>query len=240
MKEFGFIVIAFSLFSMTVVEFGFWDNVKKTAHTVHKYEYKSLALSKELRLLKLKNQNLQASLASYKAQKEHMAFQLKNLKDKESTGVRRIIASVPKKLKNDLVDFDVYKWSPEKLLGVGEKALHFKDWEKSAQFLNALVEKYPNHKSITAQVYFQAGIAAYESKKHYEWATTHFSTVLDKYPLSKYVRGSKLWLALSHHHSGDDDAFMKAVDEFRLKYRNTKEWKILSQYYEDIAGKYGI
>lgn len=238
MKEFGFIVIAFSLFSMTVVEFGFLEDIKHTAQTIHNYEYKSLELSKELRSLKLENENLKVAMSKTKAEKEHYAFQLKNSLANKS--VRREVASVPKKLENDLVNFDVYQWSPEKLLGVGEKALHFKDWEKSAQFFQALVSKYPEHKSITAQVYFQAGLAAYESTKHYEWATNHFQSVIQKYPLSKYVRGAKLWLALSHHHNGDNKAFMATVDEFRLKYRNTKEWKILSQYYEDIAGKYGI
>lgn len=232
MKEFGFIIITMSLFTLSVVEFNFFEDVQTTANRIHKYEYKSLALSKELRAMKLENQNLQGKLAKVNAEKEHLAFQLSPKKS-------RAIASIPIKDYDDLVSFDVYQWTPEKLLGVGEKALHFKNWEKSAQFLNALTEKYPTHKSLNADVFFQAGLAAYESKKHYNWATNHFTKVIDQYPTSKYVRGAKLWRALSHHYNGDNKAFMASVDEFRKKYRNTKEWKVLSQYYEDIAVKYG-
>ena len=61
---------------------------------------------------------------------------------------------------------------------------------------------------------------------------------MKRYPRSSYRRGAKLWLALSHFHLGDEKKFMNTVDEFRRKYRNTKEWKVLSQYYEDLNLKY--
>ena len=32
--------------------------------------------------------------------------------------------------------------------------------------------------------------------------------------------------------------FVEALNEFRSKYRNTQEWKVLSRYYEDINHKY--
>jgi len=230
MKEFTTIAVLMSMFTWSVVQTGFWDDLHKRAQTVHNYEYKSLSLSKQVRNLKRENQELKAKLAVIESQKEHLAMSLQNRK--------RTIASIPKKKVDDLVNFELYKWTPEKLLGVGEKALHFKKYDKSAQYYNSLIQEYPQHKSINDNTLFEAGIAAYESKKHYDWAESHFSALIRKYPKSKYYRGAKLWLGLSQFHKGDHQKFMKTVEEFRSKYRNTQEWKVLSKYYEDLAYKY--
>ena len=85
---------------------------------------------------------------------------------------------------------------------------------------------------------FQAGVAAYESRIHYDWAQKHFSTLVQRFPKSKYHRGAKLWLALSHFYQGDREKFIATVDEFRDKYRNTKEWAVLSKHYEELNYKY--
>ena len=230
MKEFTVIAVLMAVFTYTLGEFGFWKQWNERADVVHNYEYKSLHLSKQVRTLKKENQVLKAKVAVLVSQKEHLAMSLQNKK--------RSIASIPKKQVNDLVNFEVYRWSPEKLLGVGEKALHFKKYEKSAQYYNTLLKEYPSHKSISDTTLFEAGIAAYESKKHYDWAVTHFTALVRKYPNSKYNRGAKLWLGLSQFHQGKHDKFMKTVEEFRSKYRNTQEWKVLSKYYEDLAYKY--
>lgn len=230
MKEFTVIAVLMGVFTFSLVETGVWDNLQERAEVVHNYEYKSLSLAKQLRHLKRENQELQAKIAVLESQKEHLAMSLQNRK--------RTIASIPKKKVNDLVNFELYKWTPEKLLGVGEKALHFKKYDKSAQYYNTLMEKYPEHKSINDNTLFEAGIAAYESKKHYDWAVNHFNALIRKYPNSKLYRGAKLWLGLSHFHKGDHEKFMQTVEEFRSKYRNTQEWKVLSKYYEDLAYKY--
>ena len=150
----------------------------------------------------------------------------------------RTIASIPSKSANDLVNFELYKWTADKLLGVGKQALHFKKYDKSAQYYQALVKNYPKHKAINDKVLFEAGIAACESKLHYKWAQNHFSALVERYPKSKYHRGAKLWLGLSHFYQGDQEKFVATVDEFRKKYRNTKEWKVLSKYYEELNYKY--
>lgn len=231
MKELSLFFVLSAAFIYSAQEMGLWDDVQKRAETVHKYEYKSLELSKQLRFMEKNNASLKAEIAKLKSEKEHLI-----LGDK-SKGIARNIASVTAP-KDDLVNFELYRWSPEKLLGVGQQALHFKKYDKAAQFYHALIKNYPNHKVLNDKVYFEAGIAAYESKKHFDWATEHFRMVVKTYPKSKLYRGAKLWLALSHFHSGEKKKFIATVDEFRKKYRNTHEWKVLSRYYEDISVKY--
>ena len=146
---------------------------------------------------------------------------------------KRSIALVRPQNSSDLVNFELFKWSADKLLGVGKQSLHFKKYEKSAQYYNALLKHYPTNKLINDKL-FEAGVAAYESKRHYGWAIKSFDQLVKKFK-SKLYRGAKLWYALAHYHEGNKDEFMTTVDEFKKKYRNTKEWKILSKYYENLA-----
>jgi TolA-binding protein len=231
MKELTLFCVLTFIFTYTVGQFGLWDDFKKTADTVHNYEYRSLELSKKLRLAQRENEKLRSKVTRLTSEKEHLEM---NLQTKKS----RTIASIPSKSVNDLVNFELYKWSADKLLGVGAQALHFKKYDKSAQYYNALFNHYPSHSSISDKVLFEAGIAAYESKKHYDWAENHFDALVKNYPKSKYYRGAKLWLALSHFYQGDQVKFVSTVDEFRKKYRNTKEWAVLSKYYEELNHKY--
>jgi len=60
---------------------------------------------------------------------------------------------------------------------------------------------------------------------------------VSKYPKSNFYRGAKLWMAMSEYNTGNHRKFASTVEEFRTKYRNTEEWKILSKYYEDINHK---
>lgn len=231
MKELTLFCVLTFIFTYTVGQFGLWDDFKKTADKVHNYEYRSLELSKKLRLAQRENEKLKTQVTRLTSEKEHLEMNLQNKK-------ARTIASIPSKSVNDMVNFELYKWSADKLLGVGAQALHFKKYDKSAQYYNALLHHYPSHGDISDKVLFEAGIAAYESKKHYDWAENHFNALVKNYPKSKYFRGAKLWLALSHFYQGDQAKFVSTVDEFRKKYRNTNEWKVLSRYYEELNHKY--
>lgn len=231
MKEFTLFCVLTFIFTYTAGQFGLWEDFKQRADVVHNYEYKALELSKKLRLAERENEDLKTEISRLKAEKEHLAM---NTTQKTS----RAIASVPTKIANDLVNFELYKWSADKLLGVGQQALHFKKYEKSAQYYHALISNYPKDKNVNDKVLFEAGVAAYESKEHYDWAQKHFNHLVVNYPDSKYQRGAKLWLALSHFYQGDQDKFVETVDEFRKKYRNTKEWQVLSKYYEELNYKY--
>lgn len=235
MKELTLFSVLTFAFVYGLNQSSFWDDVQKTADTVHRYEYKSLELSKKLRLMQKENERLKSEVAQLKAEKEHLAM---NSTSKVERSQKREIASIPTKDVNDMVHFELYKWSAEKLLGVGAQALHFKKFDKSAQYYNALIKHYPESKMIDDKIFFEAGIAAYESGKHYDWAQNHFNQIVRNYPKSKYYRGAKLWLALSHFYQGNQKGFIETVDEFRKKYRNTKEWKVLSKYYEELNYKY--
>lgn len=195
------------------------------------HEKAALELAGENRVLQAKIAELEHKLGTLESEKSALTAQVKN------AGAARSIASVPKAKADDLVNYDIYQWSPEKLLAIGEKELHFKHYEKSAQFYHELVSRFPNHKIVNDKVLFGAGIAAYEAKKH-DWAIKHLTTLVEKYPKSSFYRGAKLWAALSQYNTGNHRKFASTVEEFRLKYRNTDEWKILSKYYEDINYKF--
>jgi TolA-binding protein len=195
-------------------------------------EKKALLLAKENRLLKAKLSGLQYQVSQLESQNKFFVAQLKG---KETPA--RSIASIPAQNPNDLVNYDIYKWTPEKLLAIGEKELHFKNYEKSAQFYNELIGRFPKHELVSDRVLFGAGVAAFETGKHYEWSARHLERLVKNHPKSNFYRGAKLWLALAHYQQGEHQKFLDTVEEFRLKYRNTDEWKILSRYYEDISLK---
>lgn len=209
--------------------------VMKKLDSMYQYENKALVLARENRLLQSKISDLQYQISQLESQSKYLAGQ-KKAEAKVETGARSI-ASVPKVSVNDLVNYDVYKWTPEKLLAIGEKELHFKNYEKSAQYYNELIDRFPEHQIVSDRVLFGAGVAAFETGKRFDWSEKHLSLLVKKYPKSEFYRGAKLWLALSHYNQGQHDKFLNTVEEFRLKYRNTEEWKILSRYYEDISYK---
>lgn len=194
-----------------------------------KFEKKSYELAKENRELRAKISDLSYKLNELDSKNKFFASQVK--------GKSRSIASIPKMNPDDLVNYEVYKWAPEKLLAIGEKELHFKNYEKSAQFYNELVERFPKHEIVDDRVLFGAGVAAFETGKRFDWSERHLSSLVKNHPKSEFYRGAKLWLALSQYQQGDHKKFLATVEEFRLKYRNTEEWKILSRYYEDINYK---
>lgn len=235
MKELTLFCVLTFIFTYTAGQFGLWENIHERSKTVHNYEYRALDLAKEVRLLKHQNQNLKNQIAELSTQNQHLEM---TLAEKKQT---RSIASVYQPKQGDMVKFELYKWSPEKLLGVAQQAFHFKKWEKAAQYYNALVQHYPNHKIINDTVLFEAGIAAYESKAHYDWSKKHFKSLIVKYPSkrkSKYFRGAKLFLGLSNFYLGDKEKFIATVNEFHQKYRNSDEYTLLSKYYNDLSLKY--
>jgi TolA-binding protein len=211
------------------IDFKTADKLKGIGHK----EIKNLELARDNRLLKLKVSELTTKVNHLDSQNRSYANQLKS-----GTKVERTIASIPKVQANDLVMYEVYRWTPEKLLAIGEKELHFKNYTKSAQFYHELVSRFPAHQIVDDRTLFGAGIAAYESKANYPWAVSHFNKLVKTYPKSPFYRGAKLWLALSHYNMGEHQKFVATVEEFRKNYRNTEEWKILSKYYEDISYKF--
>lgn len=229
-------------FVFTVVAFGYvfslwkWGGLDKTVTAkweaqLH-YEKKALALAKENRLLTTKISDLEFKISELESKNKYFTAQTKKNQNPERT-----IASIPKPSTNDLVNYEIYKWTPEKLLAIGEKEFHFKNYEKSAQFYNELINRFSENKIVSDRVLFGAGVAAFETGKRYDWSEKYLERLVKNYPKSEFYRGAKLWLALSQYNQGEHKKFLVTVEEFRLKYRNTEEWKILSRYYEDISYK---
>jgi tetratricopeptide (TPR) repeat protein len=230
------IVFVFFLLAFGYV-FSFWKWGGLDKSVIAKWDHhilsekKALALARENRLLQKKISDLEFKVSELESKNKYFSS------SSQDKGAERKTASIPQAKPDDLVNFEIYKWTPEKLLAIGEKEFHFKNYEKSAQFYNELILRFPDHKLVSDRVLFGAGVAAFETGKRYEWSEKYLSRLVKEYPRSEFYRGAKLWLALAQYNQGDHQKFLKTVEEFRLKYRNTDEWKILSRYYEDISYK---
>lgn len=231
-------------FVFTVLAFGYvfslwkYGGMEKVVLTkldeMYQYEKKTYELTGEANALKAQVANLEYQVSQLESKNKFLTAQVGNSKVVTQA---RSIASVPQINSEDLVNFDVYKWTPEKLLAIGEKELHYKNYEKSSQFYKELIERYPQHKVVNDKALFGAGVAAFETGKNYELSEKYLGKLVKDYPESSFYRNAKLWLALSQYQQGEHKRFLETVEEFRLKYRNTDEWKILSRYYEDINYK---
>lgn len=231
------LLLVFSILSLgyigTLWKFGgLGESILTKVKTSQEAEKIAAQLSQENQLLRAQVSSLQYQVSQLGSKTQYFMAQAEG----KNPGITRGIASIPGMSANDLVHYDVYRWTPEKLLAIGEKELHFKNYDKSAQFYQELLTRFPTHQVVTDRVLFGAGVAAFESN-HYQWSESHFNRLVKDHPRSQFFRGAKLWMALSQYHQGDNQKFIKTVEEFRLKYRNTEEWKILSRYYEDISYK---
>jgi len=209
------------------------------AEKINRYEVASLHLSRENRELKTKVSHLLDEIQTLKSEKNFLSIKLDKYEKKDAPTQSRNIASIGRlKPKNDLVKFDVYKWTPSQMLAMAEKEFEGKNFEKSAQFFTTFKERFPGHERVDDHFLFQAGVAAFETGKHPEWTLEHLESLVKAYPTSQYYRGAKLWMALTYLQLGQEQKFFNTVEEFRKKYRNTEEWKVLSPHYEKIVQKY--
>ena len=209
---------------------------EERARVINQFEDKALKLSKNNRNLKLDIQSQLAIINQLKSKNHYLQVQLDKLKNPSKSKVRKI-ASVSN-LKNDLVKFDIYKWTPDEVLAVAEKEFLRKEYEKSAQYFQAFADYYKTDKKYTDSFLFQAGVASFESGKYYNWSIDHFTKLVELYPTSKFLRGAKLWRALAYLKTNQGEKFFESAEEFRKKYRNTSEWKILSPHYEKVVQRY--
>ncbi len=150
----------------------------------------------------------------------------------------RSVASIGSmNIKKDQVEYEIYKWKAEDMHKIAESEFKKKNFEKAAQFYYSIIKNYPKYTKIDDDFYFKAGVSAFETGEHHEWALVNFEYLMASYPTSKYYRSAKLWSSLTHLKMGDKKKFFITVEEFRKKYRNSPEWKILSAYYEKIEEK---
>ncbi|MBF0361583.1 MAG: hypothetical protein HQK49_11260 [Oligoflexia bacterium] len=139
---------------------------------------------------------------------------------------------------SDPIGFELYNWKPEQLVTMANTSFTERDYVRATQYFMVLIREFPTYHEINDQLYFMAGVSAYNSGRYYNLAQNYLTTLISRYPSSSLYRGAKLWLALANFKMGNSALFFKTVDEFRLKYRNTQEWKILSSYYENYRNKY--
>lgn len=215
----------------------FMERFEEKSARINRYEKVALHLSKQNRELEVKIGELRYELQKLKSENHYLTIKLDEAQGKTSQS-KREVASIKQMVENDLVNDDVYHWGPAKILAVARSEFANKNYEKAAQFFQTFIKKYPNDAQIDDELLFQAGVSAYESGNHYDWTIENLEKLVKNYPTSKYYRGGRLWLALTKLNQGDHQEFFGTVEEFRKKYRNTNEWKVLSQHYEKIVQKY--
>jgi TolA-binding protein len=229
----GFFILT-SFFFVTVAAAhysGLWETLNKIARNSQEHELRSYKLLSENQQLKQKLRELEYKIQDLQTKSSFLEIKMNQ--------ENRSVASIPKiDSTKDLVSYDVYKWGEDRLLAIGVREFLSEDYEKSAQYLNELLNRYGNSKLIDDKVLYQAGIAAYKTAHHYDWAAKHLQRLVSEHPKSPYYRSAKLWLGLANLYQGDKEHFFETVEEFRVKYRNTDEWKILSRYYEEFAFRY--
>ncbi|MBT7611130.1 MAG: hypothetical protein HN576_15320 [Bacteriovoracaceae bacterium] len=213
----------------------FVDYIESKSASINNYERVALNLSKENRILQTKMSSLQFEIQSVKSRNQYLELKLQEKSNKVKREIASIVPSLPK---NNFVKNDIYHWSSDQMLATAEKEFNSKNFEKSAQFYHAISINYNTPNILTDRYHFEAGIAAYESKSHDDWTIYHLNSLVSKYPYSKFYRGAKLWMALANLRQGNHKAFYSTVDEFRKKYKNTREWDILKGHYETIVQKY--
>lgn len=213
------------------------ENFEHKMSRIERYENVSLFLSQENRTLKAQVSELKSQLQVAQSEKNYLKGQLAKYEKPKSVD-RGVASNRAPVFENDLVQYDVYKWSPDQMMAMAEKEFASKNYEKSAQFYRHFIYQFPKHESIDDKFLFKAGVAAFESGKHHDWTIRYLDRLVTNYPTSSLYRGAKLWMALTHLKLGEHDKFFSTVEEFRKKYRNTDEWEILSHQYETIVQKY--
>lgn len=225
-------VLNLVVLSLLVTSCDFMDSLYVKVKEINKYEVAALNLAKENRHLKSRIYTLESKVKELEAKNKFLEFETKKGMRSPASIKTPVVAS------NDLVKFATFNWSDKDLLKIADNEYGKKNFLKSAQFYYTLLEKYPNSKLINDQVLFQTGVSSFESGEYFDWTNESLTRLITQYPASKYYRGAKLWRALSFFKKGNTKEFYQTVEEFRIKYRNTPEWKILSQHYEELTHRY--
>lgn len=217
----------------------FMQKVESKAKKIVLYEKAALNLSKENRELKAEVSSLKFKIAELEEKNSYLQLKIDGPNGGSGRGPASVNArNVVLEVEQDLVRDSVFNWDPAQLLSVAEVELKKNNFEKSAQFYRTLVKKYPTAKSVNDQVLLQAAIAAYETGKYYSWTHEYIDNILTSYPTSAFFRAAKLYKGLAYLKENNKEEFFKIVEEFRLKYRNTPEWKIVSAHYEEFLKRY--
>lgn len=210
-----------------------FDEFKKRADQVNRYESMSFKLLQENRDLKARMRQLSSKVSELKAQNKFFISQYGYRANRERIKGRfpaGYISAVDRK--NDLVKFKTYKWEDKKLLQIARREWNRKNYVKSAQYYYTLIQNYPQSSLVNDQTFYETAITSLETGIYNEWAEYSLEKIIKEYPKSSHYREARLWMALIHFNQGDREKFYQTLEEFRLKYRNTKEWRVVRGYYK--------
>lgn len=186
---------------------------------------------------KIKNENIKLKLQLQKAE-----FTLARLQESDTLKkeMNRAVASSDKKFEilpeskkiQDFVKQEVYHWSPVKLLALAEKEYKLKNHIAAAQFGMTLLNEDLSNSHVDENFYYRLGVSCVESKHYLSEGITVLGELIKKYPDSTLVVQAKLWRGLAYHRLNNKTEFLAMMEEFKVKYRNTKEWTVLKNIYE--------
>ena len=211
-----------------VVFFGVAGSFISRAKKINNYERVSLSLIKQNNILKKKIQDYEFKLKKYENENSILALKL------EDKILRRPASYEPVDPKNDLVELKTYRWDFSQLWSSAKESFVKKDYVRSAQYYQTILTAFPQHEKINDQLIYNAGVAAFESRVYDDWAKRNFEKLVEEFPTSEHLRGAKLWIGLVDLRKGEKKKFFNVVEEFRKKYRNTKEWELISGHYYEI------
>ena len=192
-------------------------------------QYEIKKIKNENTTLKLKIQKMEFTIARFEE-----ANQLK------SESLNREIASEKKEFEifstekniKDYVQQDIYNWSPAKLHALAEKEYSLKNYVASSQYGLTLLNLDPKFDLIDENFQFKLGISCIESNTYINEGVKVLTMLVKNYPESMLVVKAKLWRGLAYHRLNNKEEFAAMMEEFKQKYRNTKEWNILKNIYE--------
>ena len=201
----------------------FTERVKRA----NRYELMAYELLQKNQILEIKISQLQSQLSELEAQKSFFALKVQRKPKRFPSSVIN-----PVDEKNDLVQFNTYRWKDRKLLSIARMEWQREHYIKSAQYFYTLTQTYPQSSLVNDKVLFQTAMASLEAEIYHPWAEQVLARLVNDFPRSRYYRGAKLWMGLLQFKRGNRAKWDQTVEEFRLKYRNSPEWKILSRHYE--------
>lgn len=192
-------------------------------------QYEIKKIKEENVQLKVKLKKMEFTIARYEEQNHS-----KN-KDthREIASEKEVFKIVPEGTKiKDHVQQDVYHWSAGKLFSLSEKEFQLKNHVASSQYGLTLLNENDSFELLDEHFYFRLGVSCIDSGLYLQEGVTVLNTLLKKFPESPLIVKAKLWRGLAFHRMNNKDEFLAMMEEFKTKYRNTKEWTVLKSIYE--------
>jgi len=121
MKLFLVLILLSSAYVFSAWKWGGLKNsISKKLEIQAQFEKKALILARRNRLLEKEISDLKYKISKLESERKYLSVQHEIKKQLKDQVPERGIASIPKIETVDLVNFDVYKWTPEKLLAQGK------------------------------------------------------------------------------------------------------------------------